>query len=232
MGSLRETKRRRRKQAILQAAAKLIASGGLEACTMRKLARAAQLDVVTLYHHYGSKHAILEALRRSAARALHRDIENVEEKETVDRIRAIVGLSLRVGAAPIDVVGRLLVAKVVSRRPQEGPLLAALKERLVPELELAIEEGLLAPSINADLLATEILVDFRTWVPLWGNKVIDADELEARVDYGVSLGLLAASTALTRPRLETDLQEGQRRLAALSSAEEEEASLHQRVGAG
>ena len=61
---------RRRKRRILEAATKLISNGGIEACTMRELARKARLDVTTLYNYYGSKEEILEALRRSGARKM------------------------------------------------------------------------------------------------------------------------------------------------------------------
>ncbi len=129
MGGQRESNLRERKHRILDAAAKLIASEGAEACTMRRLARAAQLDVVTLYNHYGSKEEILEALRRSGARSLHRRFERLTETEPLDLIRAIVKVSLLEGAAPIDVARPKLLPSSTSRRLHEGPFLAAVKER-------------------------------------------------------------------------------------------------------
>ena len=97
----REINIRRRKKRILDSATKLISSEGIEACTMRRLAAKARLDVTTLYNYYGSKEQILEALRRAGARKIRRQIEELTEREPIERIRAIVRMTLGVGSLRI-----------------------------------------------------------------------------------------------------------------------------------
>ena len=59
-----------------------------------------------------------------------------------------------------------------------------------------------------------VLEAFHPWLELWAAGAVEAGEVEARVDYDVSLCLLAASTKGARTRLEADLIESQRRLRA------------------
>jgi AcrR family transcriptional regulator len=205
---------RRRKKRILDSATKLISSEGIEACTMRRLAAKARLDVTTLYNYYGSKEQILEALRRAGARSIRRQIEELTERDPIARIRAIVRVTL--GVRESSHLSRPLNLIAHRRRPGEGPAAAAAKEALLLELERAIDGKLLEPSIDSELLTSAILEAFHPWLELWAAGAVDTAEIEARVDYNVSLCLLAGATKKARRRLESELIESQRRLRARS----------------
>ena len=56
--SIREKGKARRKQQIIQAAKRLLAAGGIDALSTRKLAEEAELSVHTLYALVGSKNKI------------------------------------------------------------------------------------------------------------------------------------------------------------------------------
>jgi AcrR family transcriptional regulator len=212
----RQLNTRLRKKRILDSATKLIAADGIEACTMRRLAAKAKLDVTTLYNYYGSKEQILEALRRAGARRISRQIEELPEQDPLDRVRAIVRVTL--GVRESSHLSRPLNLIAQRRRPGEGPAAAAAKEALRPEVERAIEQKLLEPAIDTELLVSAILEAFHPWLELWAAGTVAAAEIEARVDYNVSLCLLAGATRKTRRRLVSQLIESQRRLRARSPA--------------
>ncbi len=208
---------RRRKRRILEAATKLISDGGIEACTMRALARKARLDVTTLYNYYGSKEEILEALRRSGARKLERRIGSLEETEPIDRVRAIVDLMIGVRESPAR-LARPINLPGPRRRPGSGPIEGVARTHLENELRRAAAGGDLVPSVDLEQLALVILGHAVVWLPLWARRVINAEETAARVGYLVSLCLLAAATEASRPRLEQQMIESQDRLADIDAA--------------
>lgn len=211
---------RRRKRRILEAATKLISNGGIEACTMRELARRARLDVTTLYNYYGSKEEILEALRRSGARKLERRIGELEETEPpLDRIRAIVDLMLGVRESP-RALARPINQPGPRRRPGNGPIERVARVHLEAELRQAAADGDLIPSVDIEQLALVMLGHAHVWLPLWARRVVDAEETAARVGYFVSLCLQAAATDAARPRLEREMLKSQSRLAAIDAAAE------------
>ncbi len=208
---------RRRKRRILDAATKLISNGGIEACTMRALARKARLDVTTLYNYYGSKEEILEALRRSGARRLERRIEQLEETDPFDRIRSIVDLTLGVSESPAE-LARPINLPVPWRRPGSGPIGEVAKEHLVKELRRAAAGGDLLRSVDPEQWAMVVLGHIGVWLTLWARRVTNAEETLARVRYLVSLCLLAAATDASRPGLEPEMLRSQSRLAAIEAA--------------
>ena len=208
---------RRRKRRILEAATKLISDGGIEACTMRELARKARLDVTTLYNYYGSKEEILEALRRSGARKLERRIGSLEEKAPMDRIRAIVDLMMGVRESPGG-LARPINLPGPWRRPGIGPIERVARAHLTGELRRAAAGGDLVPSVDLEQLALVILSHAGVWLSLWARRVINGEETAARVEYLVSLCLLAAATDASRPGLEQEMLKSQSRLAAMDAA--------------
>ena len=207
---------RRRKRRILEAATKLISNGGIEACTMRALARKARLDVTTLYNYYGSKEEILEALRRSGARRLERRLDQLDETDPFNRIRAIVDLTLGVSESPAELARP--INPLPWRRPGSGPIGEVAKEHLVKELRRAAAGGDLLPSVDPEQFAMVVLGHVGVWLSLWARRVTDAEETLARVGYLVSLALLGASTDGSRPGLEQEMLESQSRLAAIEAA--------------
>ena len=93
---VREKGKARRKQQILQAAKKLLAEGGIEALSTRKLAEAAGLSVHTLYALVGSKNAILEAVMADNHNRVLADILEVDEQSPIDKIFAIIDSTYRI----------------------------------------------------------------------------------------------------------------------------------------
>ena len=216
MPGRRQLNMHRRKRRILEAATKLISDGGIEACTMRALARKARLDVTTLYNYYGSKEEILEALRRSGARRLERRIDELEKTDPIDRFRAIVDLTLGVSESPAELARP--INPMPWRRPGSGPIGEVAKEHLVKEFRRAAAGGDLLLAVEPEQFAMAVLSHVGVWLSLWARRVTNAEETLARVAYLVSLALLGASTDGSRSRLEQGMLESQSRLAAIETA--------------
>ena len=210
---------RRRKRRILEAATKLISNGGIEACTMRELARKARLDVTTLYNYYGSKEEILEALRRSGARKLERRIKALEETAPIERIRAIVDLMLGVRESP-PALARPINQPGPRRRPGTGPIELVAMEQMEGEFQRAVEMGLLLPSADAKLVCVSVLGYASLWLPLWARGVSNAEETAAWIGYTLSLSLLAVATEESRARLEQEMLQSQQHLLGVTAGPE------------
>lgn len=207
---------RRRKRRILEAATKLITEGGMEACTMRALARKARLDVTTLYNYYGSKEEILEALRRSGARKLRRRIEELPKTDPIERIRSVVDLMLGVRESPAA-LARPINLPVPRHRPGAGPIERVAMEQLELEFQRAVEEGQLLPAIDPELVIVSILGHSIAWLSLWAKRVSDAEETAARVGYALSLSLLAVATDGSRSRLRQEMLQSQQHLLTVAA---------------
>ena len=207
---------RRRKRRILEAATELISDGGIEACTMRALARQARLDVTTLYNYYGSKEEILEALRRSGARKLTRRIAELKETEPIERIRAILGLMLGVRESPPD-LARPINKTGRRRLPGSGPIEQVAMEHMEREFQRAVDKGLLLASADVRLIRVTLAGYAALWLSLWARGVSDAEETAAWFGYALNLALLAVATDASRPRLQQEMLESQRQLLAITA---------------
>ena len=93
---LRELNVAARRQRILDAARRLIATGGIAALSMRKLAREAGLSVTTLYNLFGVREEILQALVMDAIDQMDLVLErDAPLDDPIERCRAVVTVSVR-----------------------------------------------------------------------------------------------------------------------------------------
>jgi len=90
MTGIREKGKARRKERIIQSAKRLLAAGGIEALSTRKLAEEAELSVHTLYTLVGSKEQILEAVMEDNHNRVLGDILEINEQHPIEKMFAIV----------------------------------------------------------------------------------------------------------------------------------------------
>lgn len=90
MTGIREKGKARRKEQIIQAAKRLLATGGIEALSTRKLAEEAELSVHTLYALVGSKDQILDAVMEDNHNRVLTAILEINEEHPIEKIFAIV----------------------------------------------------------------------------------------------------------------------------------------------
>lgn len=155
----RQERSRRRVEGILDAAARLVVSQGVDSLTTRDIAEAAQAPVASLYQYFADKDEILLAL-------VERDIEEMDEQVAADLAELQV-LSVR------SIVSTTMDAfvKVYLQRPAfvtiwlRGRTNQAIKEygrqhnlKVASELlEFAIGAGLVEPSTTS--LIAELAVE-------------------------------------------------------------------------
>jgi AcrR family transcriptional regulator len=120
MNGLRERGKARRKERILQAAKRLLAEGGIEALSARKLAAEAEVSVRTLYALVGSKAQVLEAVMQQNHDRVLADMLDFDEQHPIDRMFAFVDSTYRIIAE--DVAAQKALMRVLMTLYYEGRL--------------------------------------------------------------------------------------------------------------
>ena len=162
MSGIREKGKARRKQQIIQAAKHLLAAGGIEALSTRRLAEAAELSVHTLYALVGSKNKILEAVMEDNHNRVLGDILAINAQHPIEQIFAIVESTHRIIAE--DAAAQKPLMRVLMTLFDEGTLnpepwwmMAQEKGWMKDAVAEAIRLGLLAPDFPAPVIADMLM---------------------------------------------------------------------------
>lgn len=216
--TLRQINIRSRRQRILEAARNLIAGGGMPSLSMRKLATEAGFSVTTLYNLYGSRDDILFALIQDA---IDRMVPIFDAEAPVDdplaRCRAVITVSVRQFAANEDIYRPMIVASYegLSCGPEADRRLAKRAAGMQREgIEQAIEQGLLADTLEPKRLGEQIYHGYELACVQWAFGLLDEAGFRARALYGMYLALLAVANDAVRPELEANLKSLEGELAA------------------
>lgn len=216
--TLRQINIRSRRQRILEAARNLIAGGGMPSLSMRKLATEAGFSVTTLYNLYGSRNDILFALIQDA---IDRMVPILDAEAPVDdplaRCRAVITVSVRQFAANEDIYRPMIVASYegLSCGPEADRRLAKRAAGMQREgIEQAIEQGLLADTLEPKRLGEQIYHGYELACVQWAFGLLDEAGFRARALYGMYLALLAVANDAVRPELEANLKSLEGELAA------------------
>ena len=199
MMSVRETGKARRKQQIIQAAKRLLASGGIEALSTRKLADEADLSVHTLYALVGSKNKILEAVMEDNHNRVLGDILQINAKHPIEQIFAMIDSTYRIIAE--DSTAQTSLMRVLMTLFDEGKLdpepwwmMAQEKGWLKSAVEEAVALRLLRAdypaAMVADMLMKIYLANLRDY--LFDNASLDAYRDAATFEFWFCLSSLAA----------------------------------------
>lgn len=148
---------------MLEAAGQLFARKGFDATSIAEIGEAADIAKSVLYHYFGSKSGLYEALLESESRAL---VDRVAVSSDGDAggppLRGGIDAYLQF-LAERPAAGRLLL-----REPPAEPALAAAHRRLAAEREAALARLLASPAKRRDrathvgLLATALRA-FALW---------------------------------------------------------------------
>jgi AcrR family transcriptional regulator len=196
--SVREKGKARRKQQIIQAAKRLLASGGIEALSTRKLAEAAGLSVHTLYALVGSKTKILEAVMEDNHNRVQGDIREINAKHPIEQIFAMIDSTYRIIAE--DSAAQKSLMRVLMSLFDDGKLdpepwwmMAQEKSWLKSAVEEAVGLGLLCAdypaAIVADMLMKIYLANLRDY--LFDKVSLDAYRAAATFEFWFCLSNLA-----------------------------------------
>lgn len=157
MTGIREKGKARRRSRIIQAAKRLLAEGGIEALSTRKLAEEAELSVHTLYALVGSKEQILAAVMEDNHNRVLADLLRIEEEHPIGRLFAIVDATYDILAE--DAAAQKPLMRVLMTLYYEGGLNPNPWWMMVQEkgwLENAVAEAIKLKLLKADFAAARV----------------------------------------------------------------------------
>jgi AcrR family transcriptional regulator len=201
---IREKGKARRKQQIIQAAKRLLAAGGIEALSTRKLAEEAELSVHTLYALVGSKNNILEAVMEDNHNRVLADILAINAQHPIEQIFAILDSTYQIIAE--DSAAQKPLMRVLMTLFDEGRLnpvpwwmMAQEKDWMKHAVAEATRLGLLMsdfPSVViADMLMRSYLANLRDY--LFDKASLDAFRDSATFEFWFCLSNVAADRTRT-----------------------------------
>ena len=197
--SIREKGKARRKQQIIQAAKRLLAAGGIDALSTRKLAEEAELSVHTLYALVGSKNKILEAVMEDNHNRVLGDISEIDAQHPIEQIFAILDSTYRIIAE--DSAAQKPLMRVLMTLFDEGTLnpepwwmMAQEKGWMKDAVAEAIRLELLTldfpAHVIADMLMKIYLANLRDY--LFDKTSLDAFRDSATFEFWFCLSNIAA----------------------------------------
>lgn len=206
-GKRAQNKEQRRQEALL-AARELIAEGGVEALSMRRLALVTGCSVNTLYALFGDKDGVFGAVVADGMQKVAVKLAADSSQSPLERAEALVKLSaerIRNEAAFSKPMYRTLSAS--GPASQIGRQHAAQILRGI--LSDAISGDILRPDVDADLLTENILQGFMMASMRWAHDAIDLKALEAEAMHALYVGLAAGTTTSAAPQIYAGLASAQ-----------------------
>lgn len=216
--TLREINCEARRRRILDAARRIIVSGGTSALSMRKLAKEADLSVTTLYNLFGAREDILVALIEDGIDGM----DGVLEREApladpFERCRAVITVSTRHIAENEEIYRPMMVASY-DRLSLDVERDHSIAERAAGmqavAITAAIEQGLLLDTLDPAQLGRQIYHGYELALVQWAHGLLDEAGFRARALYGLYVALLAVATDKTRPRLQAEVRKVESELGA------------------
>jgi len=194
--SLREFNMAKRRHTILREARRLIAQGGIDAVNLRKLARAAEVTVPTIYNLVGNKEALVVALFSDALQEIEQRVGRHRDAAPLEMAESVVTESTGVFAEDEEYYRAAFIA--VEHLDQSGAHHATVAElyqwgeRMITDgLEACANAGLLCGRISAALLGGQIMRSYRTNCRAWAFGQTDIDEFRAAALADVYMSLAA-----------------------------------------
>jgi AcrR family transcriptional regulator len=157
VSGLRERGKARRKDRIIESAKRLLAAGGLEALSLRRLAEEAELSVRTLYSLVGSKEQVLVAVMQHNHDRVLADLLDIDEQHPVEKLIAFVESTYRIiaeDAAAQKPLMRVLMTLYYEGRLSPHPwwLLSTEKGWMDAAIAEAMQRGMLSRDVPVLLL--------------------------------------------------------------------------------
>jgi TetR/AcrR family transcriptional regulator, fatty acid metabolism regulator protein len=146
-----------RRRQILQAAVRAFARKGYHACRVSDIAKQAGVAYGLVYHYYGSKEALLEAIFKETWGAMLETIKSVEQLDELapEQVRKVTQIVLRTWKRDPDLV-RVLVREVTrsSQLQHETHDIDLAYQALQRIVERGQETGQFRSDVDARLTAT------------------------------------------------------------------------------
>ena len=233
--NLWEQHKAERRERILAAARKLITHGGVEALSMRQLARESQLSVATLYNLYGSKADILYALLDQGMEAFDQSLTRIPTDDPITFATYCVDVA---------------TGMFISEKPFYRPLMAAINENtdkerdpiigkhammdIIKGLDTGAAHGLFNGHTEVRLVARDIYLSLMQAMHFWSVEMYDDEQLREQCEYSILISLMGVVSDSVRPAMLARVSELSKRLehAFPFSSQGEEATPRAEVEAG
>jgi AcrR family transcriptional regulator len=185
------------REPIVGAALRLFGEAGIEATSLRQVARAAAVSPALVVHHFGGKEGLVAAVDEAAARqfgdAYAADLDEGEPEGDGDLLRRRAAQTARVMRERPDVC-RYLGRALVERTAGSSGLFRLLIAGGRAEVDSLAEQGALRP--DADRLWATLQHFFLIWAPLsfmplleeaLGGPLLEQEQLDRWVGANVEL---------------------------------------------
>ena len=219
LSSIREKGKARRKQQIIQAAKRLLAAGGIDGLSTRKLAEEAELSVHTLYALVGSKDKILEAVMEDNHNRVLSDIIALNARHPIEQVFAFVDSTYRIIAE--DQAAQKPLMRVLMTLYDQGSLgsdpwwmMAQEKGWMQSAVAEAIDQELLRPDFPAPVIADMLMKVYLTNLRDYLFDRADLDAYRDRATFELWFCLSNIATDRTRADYTAQAREAAARLSA------------------
>jgi AcrR family transcriptional regulator len=201
VANLRDLNKARRRDEILAATGRLVASQGVDALSMRKLAEAAGLSVATLYNLFGSRDLILIALVERGMDQMEEALEAAAPANPLARGEAVVTVTIDYFTERAAVYQPVWLAQrhTEGERSEGRSLTERAADMQRVALRAAVDEGLLHGDLDTTLLGMQIFEGWARAADLWAAGVIDAKGFKSKALHSLYICLLSVATDATRP---------------------------------
>lgn len=180
------------RRSVLAAAGELIAEGGVDALTVRRLADRAGVAVATLYNQFGDRNGILVAFVGNGLDQLEVELDAAPAREPIDATRALFdAFDARFAAEPD--VWRPIFAMLKAGPGVHG--MGEVGDRVVATIETdlakAAAEGRLVAGCDTERLARHVFHTRMSRLEKWANGVFDWEWYRTSSQLGLELILAA-----------------------------------------
>ena len=215
---LRERNVEARRQRILGAARSLLAKGGLQALSMRKLAEEASLSVNTLYNLWGTREEILRAMTLDARDRIQAQLPNDSlPADPIELCRKLVHFSVQAMIGEKEVFRPMILAwlesEIAGRSSPVEPMAESI-ETLSQVIRAGRKQGLFEGPMRPEQIAWQIHHGAQFAAVQWALRGIDDEHFEARVLYGMNLAFLGLVPDERKAELRSQLKALERKLRA------------------
>jgi AcrR family transcriptional regulator len=187
-----------RRRRILEAASRLLATGGANALTLREVATRAGVTVPTIYNLIGDKALLIAAVAADASEDFERTLDALPAQRGIGRAEAVVRATLTLCLSAPDRLGAWF--RSMPEAPHADPL-----RRLTEILGACLHEAAQTDDVHGRLQATKLARHITRGVTetlrLWAHGALSPTQAEARVLYVLQVALMADATKQGRRSL-------------------------------
>lgn len=182
----------RTRRDVLDAAGRLIAEGGLDGLTMRKLAEAAGVAVATLYNQFGDRDGVIVAFVSSGLDQLEIDLDARPPVRPIDATRALFDAFDDTFSEDPEVWRPIFAAlRSGGGPPGMGEVGDRVVQYIQDDLAKAVADGMFVRDLDVERLARHVFVTRMSRVEMWAQGQIDWDWYRSSSMLGLELSLAA-----------------------------------------